>query len=289
MSIAAPSEGGDEGTGVGDDDLVLARFRRWREDHERGGRGDRDRFASDLSEGQRLAFDRLADRHLMDRRLLAAFSRPTRADERGPQVEPVGVAGRYEDLREHGRGGMGVVYRARDVKLARDVAYKVINSVVGDEEEFRRTFAREARITARLQYPGIVAVYGLERDDSGPLAYAMQFVDGENLRAILEADRERDALGGRDRLVQFLTACRIVAFAHREQYVHGDLSPRNLMIDRNEAALVRRLGTGPVRRTAPARRRDRRPSLPAGRPGHHGLCRAERRRRGPEVARHRRI
>jgi hypothetical protein len=161
------------------DDPVDAAILRWFELVKNGGPIDLGELTDALTEEERADFE--ADRgrlesiraHLVE---VVGLS-PT---ETGP--EPSGVEGRYVDLRPHDSGGMGDVYLARDVELGRDVAYKVMKPLSGDRERVRERFAREAEVTARLQYPGIVPVYGLVEDRSGRPAYAMEFVKGPTLR-----------------------------------------------------------------------------------------------------------
>jgi len=94
--------------------------------------------------------------------------------------------GSYEVIDAIGAGGMGEVYRARDTKLERDLAIKILpESVAGDSDRVAR-FQREAQALAALNHPHIAAIYGLE--DAGPLRFiAMEFVDGESLDARLNA------------------------------------------------------------------------------------------------------
>ena len=176
--------------------------------------GPRDEDRPDEDEGES---DDIHPHHEpIDRLLRAVFGRPS---------EPVGKPGRYIELRDPKKGGMGVVYRARDVELGRDVAYKVMKDASGDAEEFRLWFAREAEITARLQYPGIVPVFGMVTDGSGRPAYAMSYIEGTTFRNLV---RQPGVL--RKRLSPFLDACRIVEHAHGKGFIHCDLSLKNLML-----------------------------------------------------------
>ena len=205
------------------DEAVREAFRDWLEIQGRGELAGREWLAPGLSPAQRDDLDRLIRDWRVKQRLREALGRPIEAGDPGPKA--IGVPGRYIDLRDPKAGGMGIVYRARDVELGRDVAYKVMNGAFGDADEFRRRFAREAEITARLQYPGIVPVFGMVTDGSGRPAYAMGYVEGTDFREIV---RQPGVL--RERLSSFLAACRIVEHAHKEKFVHGDLSLKNLMV-----------------------------------------------------------
>ena len=95
-------------------------------------------------------------------------------------IEPGTLLGNYEILEQVGAGGMGVVYRARDTKLERDVAIKVLPEKFSrDKERFSR-FEREARILAALNHPNIAAIYGLEEQRDVHFL-AMEYVPGETL------------------------------------------------------------------------------------------------------------
>lgn len=147
-----------------------------------------------------------------------------------------GVNGQYQVVRELGRGGMGVVFLARDVALHRTVAIKVLRHEFVDSEDHRERFRREARFTARLNHPGIVPVFTLgEQDD---LVYiVMQYVHGESLA-------ERLRTGGRlsaEQAAQLLyDLAETLDYAHGEGMLHRDLKAENVLIER---------GTGRARLT----------------------------------------
>src|SRR4051812_33010732 len=122
---------------------------------------------------------------------------------------------------------MGLVYRARDQTLRRAVALKVIAPAVAQNLEFRRRFEREWRLTATLEHPNVVPVYGAG-EDAGRLFLAMRFIDGESLELLLD-DRGRlepaDAVGIVDQIAQALDA------AHSHRLVHRDVKPANILIE----------------------------------------------------------
>ncbi len=98
--------------------------------------------------------------------------------------------GAYEVLSAIGAGGMGEVYRARDTKLHRDVAIKVLPDLFAADSDRLARFEREAQVLAALNHPNIAQVYGLE-DSSGVRALVMELVDGQTLSELLAAERGR--------------------------------------------------------------------------------------------------
>jgi len=133
---------------------------------------------------------------------------------------------RYEVLSELGRGGMGIVYLARDPALDREVALKIVDRADGGTGSAApAALAHEARILARLEHPGIVPVHDFGELRDGRVYYAMKRVRGERLDAWLSAGRDLP-----DRLAVFLRVCDAVAFAHAHDVVHRDLKPENVMI-----------------------------------------------------------
>src|SRR4051812_34864293 len=136
------------------------------------------------------------------------------------------VAG-YQVVREIGRGGMGIVFLARDIMLHRLVAIKVLRHELANIEEQRERFRREARVTARLQDDGIVAVHGFGED--GDLVYiVMEYVHGAALGVRLSSlgRFEPDDVRG----VLALLA-RTLDHAHSRGIVHRDLKPENILVE----------------------------------------------------------
>ena len=134
--------------------------------------------------------------------------------------------GPYAVTRELGRGGMGVVYLARDPKLDRDVAIKALPAhLAGDADRLSR-FQREAKVLASLNHPGIAGIYGLE-DIAGTQYLVLEFVDGETIaarlnRGLIPVD---EALALAKQIAEALEA------AHEKGVVHRDLKPGNVMVN----------------------------------------------------------
>jgi len=125
-----------------------------------------------------------------------------------------------------GQGGMGAVYKARQRGLDRIVALKILPPEVSGDANFAERFAREARALARLSHPNIVTVFDLGK--SGPLYYfQMEFVDGMNLRQLLESHRPAP----QECLSLIPQICEALEYAHGEGIVHRDIKPENILLD----------------------------------------------------------
>jgi eukaryotic-like serine/threonine-protein kinase len=134
--------------------------------------------------------------------------------------------GDYELLEVIGRGGMGVVYKARQLSFGRIVALKMIWRSEFASAEYRKRFRYEAQLAAKLQHPNIVALFDWGEDQDQPF-FSMEFVEGTNLAHRLGTRQlpPRDAAG----YVQ--QVAKAVEYAHRQGVVHRDLKPENVMVD----------------------------------------------------------
>jgi serine/threonine-protein kinase len=148
-------------------------------------------------------------------------------DDHGPA--PEGGAGRYEMLRELGRGGMGVVVLGHDRHMGRELALKVLPAEHRDRPQHVQRFLNEARITGRLQHPGIVPVYDQgELPDRRPY-FTMKLVKGRTLAELLK-ERPDPAHDLPRFLIIFEQVCQAVAYAHSRGVIHRDLKPHNVMV-----------------------------------------------------------
>lgn len=150
------------------------------------------------------------------------------------------LPGRYSQISEQGRGGMGRVLLVHDECLGRDIALKELllphdadytgppPSPMRETTAMLARFLREARVTGQLEHPAIVPVYELGRRRNGTLYYTMKLVRG---RTLAEAIRDAGSLEGRLRLLQHLMGlCQALAYAHSRSVVHRDIKPANVMI-----------------------------------------------------------
>src|SRR5215831_4245649 len=135
----------------------------------------------------------------------------------------------YELMEEIGRGGMGVVYRARDTALDRDVAVKLLSERYPAVSPAAQRFLSEARVTGQLQHPGIPAVHQVGTLGDGRPFLAMKLIKGSTLAAILK--QRPDLAADRGRLLAIFEAvCQAVGYAHSHRVIHRDLKPANVMV-----------------------------------------------------------
>ena len=156
-------------------------------------------------------------------------------------IDPIEeIPGRYATTSEYGRGGMGRILLAHDLKMGRDIALKELlptnetSMILPEKSPVRYTaaiaarFLQEGRVTAGLEHPSIVPVYEIGRRPNGNLYYTMKLVRGQSLaRALRECKSLEERLSF---LPHFVDLCEAVAYAHSRGVLHRDLKPSNIMI-----------------------------------------------------------
>ena len=138
------------------------------------------------------------------------------------------VGSRYEVSEEIGRGGMGVVFRARDTRLRRSVAIKLLPPELAFREEVRSRFLREAQTAAQLSHPNVVPIYSVDEID-GMVFFAMALVEGESLATYLKREG-RASIDFTRRILRDVADA--LAYAHARSIVHRDIKPDNMLMDR---------------------------------------------------------
>jgi serine/threonine protein kinase len=141
---------------------------------------------------------------------------------------------------------LGVVFLARDQEIDRTVALKQIKPHWADDENSRARFLLEARVTGRLEHPGIVPIYALGSDATGRPYYAMRLIRGESLLGVIERfhgramqDNPRQRMPELRKLLQrFVDVCNAVDYAHSKGVIHRDLKPANIMVGKFGETLV---------------------------------------------------
>jgi serine/threonine protein kinase len=199
----------------------------------------------------------------------------TVVEPEGPRNSDVGalvLKQSYRKLRFHARGGLGEIYIADDSELQRDVVLKFIRPKHRDRRDCREQFQLEAEVTARLDHPGVVSVYGFGKTPDGRLCYAMRFIQGETLEEYIakmhsptiEQNGKRvnqDPVFAKSRTVefrgllnQFCTVCNTIAYAHNRGILHRDIKPENIMLGKYDDTLVVDWGLAmPINRDETAR------------------------------------
>ncbi len=168
---------------------------------------------------------------------------PTMPDSRATRTSSTRVMAselgeRYEVKDLLGRGGMGEVRLARDRRIDREVAVKMMRTV-SDEATMARFF-REARVQGRLEHPAVVPIHDLGIDDGGNPYFVMKRLEGTTLADVINSkDPELAAKWPRRKLLtRFVDICLAIQFAHERDVIHRDIKPANLMLGEHGEAYV---------------------------------------------------
>ncbi len=140
--------------------------------------------------------------------------------------------GGYEIMGKLGEGGLGVVYKARQLSMGRIVALKVLHERWVTDDEFRKRFLVEARLVGRLSHPNLIQVFDVGRYKS-TLYFSMEFVDGEPVDATLDRDGRMDPQSAVSVAIQVASA---LEYLHQRRIVHRDVKPGNIMVTKGGIA-----------------------------------------------------
>src|SRR5229473_971853 len=155
--------------------------------------------------------------------------------------------GPYEILAPIGAGGMGEVYRARDTRLGRDVALKILPESFSRETDRLHRFEQEARAVAALNHPNILAVFDIGQHNGSPFLVS-ELLEGESLRAVLD----RGALPQRKTIEYGVQIAHGLAAAHEKGIVHRDLKPENVFVTKDGRIKILDFGLAKLAQTAGA-------------------------------------
>ncbi len=163
-------------------------------------------------------------------------------DPKKDQLRDGSTVSHYRILSKIGSGGMGEVYRARDSRLDRDVAIKMLPSELSSDEDRLRRFEQEAKATSALNHPNILTVFDIGEHDGGPFIVA-ELLDGEELRARLDEGPIplRKAIDYAQQIVSGLSA------AHEKGIVHRDLKPENIFVTKDDRIKILDFGLAKLR------------------------------------------
>ncbi|WP_372364563.1 protein kinase [Candidatus Uabimicrobium sp. HlEnr_7] len=152
---------------------------------------------------------------------------PSRSQVNTPQPQQTRRFGSYELIEEIARGGMGVVYKARQMYLNRIVALKLLLSGTAASESEILRFKREAEAAGSLQHPNIVSIYEIGKQDNHHY-FTMDFVDGETLQALIKKKKPRK------KLLEYLVKIALaLEHAHQKKVIHRDIKPSNIIVSKD--------------------------------------------------------
>jgi serine/threonine protein kinase len=168
---------------------------------------------------------------------LSVSLKPERSGTSRDETTASGTIGNYELISELGEGGMGIVYKARQVSLDRIVALKVLLPNLSRKDRFVQRFMREAKNAATLDHPNIITIYEVGEHD-GSYYFSMTYVEGEDLDQLVEGG----PLSVDDASAIALQVAGGLAHAHQRGVVHRDIKPANIILDTSGRAVITDFG-----------------------------------------------
>jgi len=168
------------------------------------------------------------------------------SEHSGTKSDVFSITDRFSLLRPLTEGGIGKVVVAKDERLPREVAIKQLREGLNTDQIALARFHQEAKLTSRLEHPGIVPVYGMGTDESGDPFYVMRYVQGGTLREAISRLHESEGVWSapewnlelRKLLSRFISVCRTIHYAHKSGVVHRDLKPSNILLGEFGETLV---------------------------------------------------
>ena len=167
-------------------------------------------------------------------------------DESGREFDGISIHG-IEIIRELARGGMGVAYLARDLKLNRNVVVKVLREEFRSRADLVHRFQAEAQLTAQLLHLGVPPIHDVGELADGRPFLIMKLVEGRTLAEVLREGREGTEHSTRLQAI-FAQICQVVAYAHSQGVIHRDLKPANIMVEPFDAVQILDWGLAKVLR-----------------------------------------
>ncbi|MEA2240421.1 MAG: eukaryotic-like serine/threonine-protein kinase [Thermoanaerobaculia bacterium] len=164
---------------------------------------------------------------------------------RSPMLQPDAMLGPYRIVSLLGEGGMGAVYRARDTRLGRDVAVKILTALTLSDQERIQRFEQEARATGMLNHPNLLTIYDVG-NENGTAYIVSELLEGETLRERLE----RGPLPPRRAIDAALQVANGLAAAHEKGIIHRDLKPDNIFLTRDGRAKILDFGIAKLSATS---------------------------------------
>ena len=158
------------------------------------------------------------------RAVKTALGRLQRDEEKGDALR----IGNYEIIGKIGDGGLGTVYKARQISMSREVAVKVLHKKWLGDEEFKKRFLLEARLAGRLSHQNLIQVYDVGRD-RGVYYFSMEFIDGETVEDMIDRVGPLDVPDAMDIVIQIMHA---INYIKQWDIVHRDIKPGNMMMTR---------------------------------------------------------
>src|SRR6185437_11747763 len=149
------------------------------------------------------------------------------------------LSNRYEILQILGEGGMGAVYKARDIELEREVALKVIRPELATNQSIIDRFKQELLLATQVTHKNVIRIYDLSEAD-GMKFITMEYVEGEDLRGLMI--KKQGKLSPEEAVEIMQQTCRALEAAHSAGIIHRDLKPQNIMRDKSGRVLVMDFG-----------------------------------------------